>query len=88
MLVTGAKWNESHFSDAEFDALAKTAGATLNETERVQAYQDIQRLLVERGPLIVPYFFPQLGAISNRFTGLEMKAFPGRTDLAAIRPAQ
>jgi peptide/nickel transport system substrate-binding protein len=88
MLVTGAKWNESHFSDAEFDALAKTAGATLNEAERVQVYKDIQRILVERGPIIVPYFFPQLGAIRDQFTGLEMKPFPGRTDMATIRSAQ
>jgi hypothetical protein len=33
----------------------------------------------------VPYFFPQFGAIREGFTGFDMKAFPGRTDLAAIR---
>lgn len=88
MLVTDAKWNESHFSDEEFDALAKTAGTTLDEAERVAAYKEIQRILIERGPIIVPYFFPQLGAIRDQFTGFELKAFAGRTDLASIRPAQ
>lgn|GEM_PF-88359 len=88
MLVTGAKWNESHFSDPEFDKLAATAGSTLDEKERTAAYKEIQRILIERGPIIIPYFFPQFGAISKTFEGLQMKAFPGRTDLAAIRPKQ
>lgn len=87
MLVTGAKWNESHFSDAEFDELAAKAGSTLDEAERVAAYREIQRILIERGPIIVPYFFAALGAIRNGFEGFELRPFPGRTDLAAIRAA-
>lgn len=87
MLVTGAKWNESRFSDPEFDALAAVAGSTLDEAERIAAYKEIQRILIERGPIIVPYFFAQLGAISDNFINLSMKAFPGRTDLAAVTAA-
>lgn len=87
MLVSDAVWNESHFSDEEFDRLAEIAGTTLDEQERIDAYHEIQRILIERGPIVIPYFFAQLGAISDAFTGFEMKAFPGRTDLAAIRPA-
>ena len=88
MLVTGAKWNESHFSDEEFDQLSQIAGTTLNEDERVQAYKDMQKILIERGPIIVPYFFPMLGVVSDQFTGFDLKAFAGRTDLASIRPVQ
>jgi peptide/nickel transport system substrate-binding protein len=43
--------------------------------------------LIERGPIIIPYFFPTLAAMHNSFTGLQVQAFPGRTDLAAIQPA-
>lgn len=88
MLTCDAKWNESHFCDEEFDQLAATAGTTLDEQARVEAYGEIQRILAERGPIIVPYFFAQLGAISDQFTNFDMKAFAGRTDLAAITPAQ
>jgi peptide/nickel transport system substrate-binding protein len=88
MLVTGAEWNESHFSDPELDDLATVARTTLNETERVNAYHEIQRILIERGPVIIPYFFAQLGAIRDNFEGFQLKAFAGRTDLALIRPAQ
>lgn len=84
MLVSGAVWNESHFSDAEFDALAATARTTLDEAERVRAYREIQRILIERGPIIIPYFFAQLSAHREGLRGYVAKAFPGRTDLATI----
>ncbi len=84
MLVSDAQWNESHFADAELDALAQTAGTTLDEQARIQAYSDIQKLLVDRGPVIIPYFFAQLGAIRDEFTGFELKAFAGRTDFRGV----
>jgi peptide/nickel transport system substrate-binding protein len=87
MLTCGASWNESHFCDQEFDQLADLAGTTLNEDQRVDAYNQIQTLLVERGPTLIPYFFSQLGAISDKFSGFEMKPFPGRSDLAIVRLA-
>ena len=87
MLVCGANWNESHFCDSELDRLAKLAGTTMNEQERVEAYNQIQTLLIERGPILVPYFFSQLGAISDKFADFEMKPFPGRSDLSQVRLA-
>ncbi len=84
MLTCDAAWNESRFCDAEFDGLAATAGATLDEAERVAAYADIQRILIERGPVIIPYFFAAVAAYSDQFDGLELKAFPGRTDFRLV----
>lgn len=85
MLVCGANWNESHFCDNEFDRLANLAGTTLNEDQRVDAYNQIQALLVDRGPTMIPYFFSQLGAISDKFSDFQMKPFPGRSDLSTVR---
>jgi len=87
MLVCDAIWNESHFCDQEFDQLANTAGRTLNEDQRVETYNQIQELLAERGPTLIPYFFSQLGAISDKFSGFQLKPFPGRSDLAAVQLA-
>ncbi len=84
MLECEAVWNESHFCDEEFDTLSATAGSTLNESERVEAYAQIQALLIERGPVIIPYFFAQFAAIDEDFTGFELKAFAGRTDLRDV----
>ena len=84
MLITGAKWNESHFADDEFDQLVSTAGTTVDDSQRVKSYREIQRLLSDRGPILVPYFFAQLGAINEQFENFEMKAFAGRTDFRDV----
>ncbi len=88
MLVCDAKWNESHFCDEEFDELTNIAGTTLNDDERVEAYRQIQQLLIDRGPVIIPYYFAQFGAISDQFEGFELKAFAGRTDFREVSLAQ
>jgi len=88
MLACDAKWNATRFCDEELDELIETAGTTLDEQERVDAYHEIQRILIERGPIIVPYFFAEYGVISDRFEGFEIKAFSGRTDFRQIRLAE
>ena len=88
MLKCGAIWNESHFCDQEFDGLADIAGSTLDEAERREAYLEIQRILIERGPVIIPYYFAQFGAIREGFDGFELKAFAGRTDLSRVSLSQ
>ena len=85
MLASGGIWNEAHFADAEFDALSTLAGTTLDDEERIEAYSQIQQLLAERGPIIIPYYFAQFGAINEAFNdGFAMKAFAGRTDVSHI----
>lgn len=82
-LKTGAIWNESHYSDAELDALIDLAGTSLDREERIAAYQRIQQVLVERGPLIIPYFFPQFGAINASVEGVQIHPFAGRSKFSA-----
>lgn len=84
MLVCDAIWNESHFCDEEFDTLSSLAGSTLDEVERVEAYAEIQRLLIDRGPVIIPYFFAQFAAIRDDYGGFELNAFAGRTDFRPV----
>ncbi len=79
-LKTGAVWNESHFSDAELDALIDTAKTSLDEAERVEAYHEIQRILIERGPLIVPFYTAQFAVTGNYVGDLPLHPFPGRTN--------
>jgi peptide/nickel transport system substrate-binding protein len=84
MLECDAIWNESHFCDEEFDNLSAIAGSTLDEAARIEAYAEIQRILIERGPVIIPYYFAQFAAISDQFEGFELKAFAGRTDFRNV----
>jgi len=84
MLVCDAAWNESRFCNAEFDRLAALAGTTLDEDTRVTAYSQIQQILVDSGPVIIPYFWPQVAAYRDAFDGIALKGFAGRTDFRTI----
>ena len=88
MLTCGAKWNEARFCDEAFDQLAQTAGSSLDEQARIDAYHEMQRILIERGPIIVPYFFAEYAALNDQFDGFTLKAFSGRTDLRTVRLAE
>lgn len=78
-LKSDAVWNEAHFSDEELDRLIEVAGTSLDEAERTNAYHEIQRILIERGPIIIPYFFAQFGVMAADVRGVEVHPFAGRT---------
>lgn len=78
-----AVWNEAHYCNEELDALIETAGSTLDEAERTDAYREIQRILIEEGPVIIPYFFASLGVFSPAVQNVELHPFPGRTNFNA-----
>lgn len=80
---SGAQWNEAHWSDEEVDALIDTAGSSLDEAERQQAYAEIQRIMIERGPIIIPYFFAQFGVMADNVNGVAVHPFAGRTNFNA-----
>lgn len=84
MLACGARWNEAHYCNEELDRLIETAGTSTDESRRVEAYHEIQRIMIEEGPLIIPYFFAQFAAITDEFEGFTLNAFPGRSDLRTV----
>jgi peptide/nickel transport system substrate-binding protein len=87
MLVCGAVWNEAHYCNPDFDKLVTTAGTTLVEKERIAAYAEIQKILIESGPVIIPYFYTQLAGINSMYQGFELKSFSGRSDFRAVTMA-
>ncbi|MDQ7035556.1 MAG: ABC transporter substrate-binding protein [Anaerolineae bacterium] len=82
--VTGSPFNESHWSNAELDALATAASITSDPMERAAIYNDIANIFEQEGPIIVPFFRPISGAYRNNVDGLMMHPFPGRTDLDSV----
>ncbi len=84
MLTCDAIWNEAHWCSKEFDALVEIAGTTLDETVRKEAYINIQKMLNEEGPLIIPYFSITTAAVRDNFDNFSLKSFPGRTDLWVV----
>ena len=74
-----ATWNESHWQDERLDALIDFARSALDEDARIAAYKDIQRLFLEEGPIIVPYFYASFMVMASHVSGVDLHPFSGRT---------
>lgn len=72
-------WNESRYSDPRVDELIDLARISLNQEERIAAYKEIQQIMLDSGPIIVPYFFAQFMALAGHVSGIELHPFAGRT---------
>jgi peptide/nickel transport system substrate-binding protein len=68
--TSGAQWNESHWSDPELDALARKAAVEPDRARRAEIYKKIQRVFMERGPILVPFFANSLWGASARLKGV------------------
>ena len=74
-----ATWNESHWQDERLDALIDFTRSALDADARAAAYQEIQRLFLDEGPIIVPYFYASFMVMASRVSGVELHPFSGRT---------
>lgn len=77
-------WNESHWSDEELDGLIAEAGVTADEEARAEIYSQIAQIFADRGPVIVPFFAPIIGATGAGVDGIDLHPFAGRTDLRTV----
>ena len=67
--ITTAQWNESHWSDPELDELAAAAAMEMDHAVRVGLYHEIQKIFIERGPIIIPFFINNLWGASADLDG-------------------
>jgi peptide/nickel transport system substrate-binding protein len=54
--AAGADWNDSHFKDDRFNELLLTARAELDKSKRTGMYGEMQRILHDKGSVIIPFF--------------------------------
>ena len=73
-------WNESHYSNARVDELIEIGRSSLDQAERTAAYKEIQQILLDSGPIIVPYFFAAFMVLGGNVSGVDMHPFAGRTN--------
>ncbi len=57
-LRTGAAWNESKFDSPELNALLDQASVEADEKKAKKIIAKIEKLLMEQGPSVVPFFYP------------------------------
>lgn len=70
--VTDGLYNESHWSDAEFDELTKQINSELDAAKRTDLYQQSQQILIDRGPVIVMGHENALAGQSAKVDGIEL----------------
>ena len=68
---TGAGWNESFYSNTEVDSLIEKGATTADLDARKQAYFELQCLLIEEVPRIIPVFRPVVWAVRADVQGIE-----------------
>ena len=67
----GAKWNESYFNDADFDAMLAAARRELDFDTRKRLYIKAQEHLWENAGTLIPYHVTKLVGTSNRVSNLD-----------------
>jgi peptide/nickel transport system substrate-binding protein len=51
---TGVPWNETHYSNAEFDSILTQAEGTLDVAARTELVGKLQVIMQEDGPIVQP----------------------------------
>jgi peptide/nickel transport system substrate-binding protein len=77
--LSGAPWNESHWSDPEFDGVVRRLQQEIDENERIVLYHRAQEILIARGPVIVAYFVKAAAGVSPALHGVTLAADWPRT---------
>ena len=74
-LRSGASWNESHWSDKNFDQLLDAANGTVSVDERKKVYSKLEPYLREHGPIAEPLFIYALAGQTKRVQNFRPTAF-------------
>jgi len=62
----GASWNDSFWCNERFDELLIKARAELDEAKRREMYYEMQRLVNEKGGVVIPMFASYVFALSEK----------------------
>jgi len=73
---TGASWNESHYSDPEFDKALSEAEATVDVPARRAKMQRVEKILQDAAVVVQPFWRPVFILASSRVHGYQ--AHPAR----------
>ena len=71
MLTSKGVWNSSHWSNSQFDSLAKQYDATLDEAKRKDIGTQMATIQTEETPIIIAYWIEVLRATTTKVGGVE-----------------
>ncbi len=82
--LSGAKWNESLWSNPQFDQLLSDARKEREPEKRKAIYQEAQRLVAEEGGAIIPFFENTLRVLRSDIQGIPADISQENIDWARI----
>jgi peptide/nickel transport system substrate-binding protein len=71
-LASEGTWNSAHFRNTQYDELVAQYAAALDVDSQRGVARQIQELLLDESPLIIPYFYFHLGAMKKNVAGVEV----------------
>jgi peptide/nickel transport system substrate-binding protein len=71
-LTSKGPWNSAHFKNPQYDDLVAQYVAALDVDSQRGVARQIQELLLDETPLIIPYFYFHLGAMKKNVAGVEV----------------
>lgn len=66
--ASGAAWNLSDWTDSQFQSALLAARSEMETSQRRAHYHDMQRMLRDRGPTVVPVFVDHVQAVAKAIT--------------------
>ncbi|WP_244814262.1 ABC transporter substrate-binding protein [Caballeronia sp. Lep1P3] len=73
-LTSSGTWNAAHFKNAEYDKLVAQFVAALDVASQKKVSGQIQRLLLDETPVVIPYFYDQLIVTRANVSGVRFNA--------------
>jgi peptide/nickel transport system substrate-binding protein len=73
-LASQGTWNAAHFRHPGYDALLTRYSAALDLASQKAAAGDIERLLLDETPVVIPYFYDALTAVRANLRGVRFTA--------------
>jgi peptide/nickel transport system substrate-binding protein len=73
-LLSKGTWNSAHFKNDQYDKLVADFTAQTDIPKQMAVAKQIQELLLEETPLVIPYFYDFLTGIKKGFGGIETTA--------------
>ncbi|MDR5853781.1 ABC transporter substrate-binding protein [Caballeronia sp. LZ062] len=73
-LTSSGTWNAAHFKNAEYDKLVTQFVAALDVASQKKLSGQIQRLLLDETPVVIPYFYDQLIVTRANVSGVRFNA--------------
>jgi peptide/nickel transport system substrate-binding protein len=72
---SGSSYNENAYANPRFDQTLDAARATVDEAKRKTLYQDAQKILIDDGGSLTPFFADRLVGISKKVAGYKEFGF-------------